>query len=155
MKTHHYSASVQWTGNDGVGTRDYRSYRRDHEIRFAGKPPLPGSSDPAFRGDPTRYTPEELLVASLSACHLLWYLHLCAVSGIVVLDYVDDAAGVMNEAADGAGEFTAVVLKPVVTIADGSAAATAEALHERAHGYCFIARSMNFPVSVAPTIRVA
>ncbi len=155
MKTHHYSACVQWTGNAGVGTRDYRSYRRDHEIRFAGKPPLPGSSDPAFRGDPTRYTPEELLVASLSSCHLLWYLHLCAVGGIVVLDYVDDAAGVMNEAADGSGEFTSVVLKPVVTIAAGGNVATAEALHERAHGYCFIARSMNFPVSVVPTIRVA
>ena len=151
-KQHQYAVSMTWTGNDGTGTQSYRGYRRDHEITAAGKPPIPGSSDPAFRGDPARYNPEELLVASLSSCHMLWYLHLCAVNGIVVLDYRDEAAGTMQEEADGGGAFVRVVLKPRVTIAKGADRGKALALHEQAHHLCFIARSVRFPVEVAPEI---
>src|SRR5579871_6202515 len=116
MKQHHYELQLEWTGNDGEGTRSYKTYRRDHTITFAGKPPLPGSSDPNFRGDASRYNPEELLVASLSACHMLWYLHLCAVNQITVLKYEDRASGVMEEKSDGSGAFVRVRLKPVVVV---------------------------------------
>ncbi|HEX7111909.1 MAG TPA: OsmC family protein, partial [Mizugakiibacter sp.] len=133
-------------------TASYRGYRRDHVIEAADKPPIPGSSDPQFRGDRTRWNPEELLVASLSACHQLWYLHLAAEAGVVVTAYVDRAEGVMAETADGGGRFTRVVLRPDITIAAGDAV-LAQALHERAHALCFIARSVNFPVEIEAQIR--
>ncbi len=152
-KTHQYQVSVRWTGNTGTGTSNYRSYGRKHEI-FTGtdKPAIPGSADPAFRGDAAGWNPEELLVASLSACHQLWYLHLCAEAGVVVVDYVDTAEGLMDEDADGSGRFRRVVLRPRVTIAPGSDAARAHALHEAAHAKCFIFRSVNFPVDHEPQI---
>ena len=149
---HQYSVSTAWTGNDGTGTQSYAGYRRDHEISAPGKPAIPGSSDPAFRGDRARYNPEELLVASLSTCHMLWYLHLCAVNQIVVLDYRDEASGTMQEEADGGGAFVRVVLKPRVTIAAGSDRDKALTLHGKAHHLCFIARSVRFPVEVAAQI---
>jgi organic hydroperoxide reductase OsmC/OhrA len=153
MKTHRYSVAVEWTGNTGTGTSGYRNYDRRHEISAGNKKPtIPGSSDPAFRGDPTRWNPEELLVASLSACHKLWYLHLCANAGIVVLAYVDHAEGVMEETPDGAGHFTCVILRPQVTVAPGSDVAKARELHAAAHAKCFIARSVNFPVLHEPEI---
>ncbi|MGH7105310.1 MAG: OsmC family protein [Acetobacteraceae bacterium] len=151
-KQHQYAVSIAWTGNDGSGTQSYRGYRRDHEIAAAGKPPIPGSSDPSFRGDRARYNPEELLVASLSSCHMLWYLHLCSVNGIVVLEYRDDADGTMQEEDGGAGAFIRVVLKPRVTIAKGGDRGKALALHEEAHHLCFIARSVRFPVEVAAQV---
>lgn len=146
-KIHHYSVLVEWTGNTGSGTTGYRNYERRYEISAGtGKPPIPGSSDPAFRGDPTRWNPEELLVASLSACHQLWYLHLCADAGIVVLTYIDHAEGEMEETPGGEGRFTRVILRPHVTVAPGSDVAKARELHAAAHAQCFIARSVNFPV---------
>jgi len=153
MKIHTYDIQLAWTGNDGAGTRDYRSYRRDHEIRAAGRPVLAGSSDPAFRGDASRYNPEQLLVAALSSCHMLWYLHLCAVNGIVVHDYRDEAQGEMTEEASGAGRFTRVVLRPRVRLSGD--AVKARALHAEAHGYCFIARSVNFPITLEPLIEAS
>ena len=141
-RQHQYAVSIAWTGNDGDGTKSYRSYRRDHEIAVAGKPPIPASSDPSFRGDRARYNPEELLVASLSSCQMLWYLHLCSVNGIVVLEYRDDAEGTMQEEDDGAGAFVRVVLKPRVTIAKGGDRVKALALHEQAHHLCFIAQTL-------------
>ncbi len=151
-KTHQYQVEVRWTGNTGQGTASYRAYERAHEIFVAGKPIIPGSSDPAFRGDPTRYNPEELLVASLSTCHMLWYLHLCADAKIVVTEYWDNPIGIMTETKDGGGRFTEVTLKPVVTVAAGSDLALAEQLHEKAHHLCFVANSMNFPVRCEPKI---
>jgi organic hydroperoxide reductase OsmC/OhrA len=153
-RRHHYEIAVEWTGNDGAGTSSYRAYRRDHIVRAPGKPDLPGSAEPVFRGDPSRYNPEELLVASVSQCHMLWYLHLCAVAGVVVEAYHDDAAGVMQEAPDGSGVFTEVVLRPRVVIAAGSDPARAAQLHQEAHGKCFIAASVAFPVRHEPTIEV-
>lgn len=153
-REHHYQAKVTWTGAAEGPTRDYESYSRAHRIEMAGKPPIEGSSDPSFRGDPSRHNPEEMLVAALSACHMLWYLHLCAVKGVVVLDYVDAAEGTMLEE-PRKGRMTEVVLHPQVTIAADSDPAKAKALHERAHGECFIANSMNFPVRCQPVIMVA
>ncbi len=118
-RDHHYQVSTRWTGNLGSGTSAYRAYSRNYEITAAGKEaPIPGSSDPAFRGDPSRYNPEELLVGALSACHMLWVLHLCADAGIAVTGYVDDAEGYMVEHVDGSGEFTSVVLRPKMKISD-------------------------------------
>ena len=145
---HHYQVQTTWTGNTGRGTADYRAYQRDHEIFIAGKTaPIPGSSDAAFRGDPARYSPEELLVSTLSACHMLWMLHLCADAGITVIAYSDQACGVMAETADGSGHFTEVTLHPVMTITDAARIEDAAALHARAHDLCFIANSVNFPVT--------
>ena len=153
-KRHAYAVRVTWTGNLGQGTSGYRAYDRVHEIVAAGKPVIPGSSDPAFRGDPSRYNPEDLLVASLSACHMLWYLHLCADAKVVVTDYVDDASGTMVMTPDRGGHFTEVVLRPNVTLKRGGDAALARELHERAHQLCFIANSVNFPVRCEPAIQI-
>lgn len=149
---HNYLVSVDWTGNTGTGTSSYAAYSRDHVIQAAGKPDVPGSSDPAFRGDPARWNPEELLVASLSACHKLWYLHLCAVEGVTVLAYRDEAEGVMVEDRERGGAFSRVTLRPQVTIRHGDDAELAAELHGRAHHFCFIANSMNFPVLCEPRI---
>ena len=153
-KTHLYQVDLRWTGNTGQGTASYRTYERSHEITVEGKPPIFGSSDPTFRGDQTRYNPEELLVASLSACHMLWYLHLCASARLVVTNYVDRPIGTMVETEEGGGRFIEVVLKPVVTVQAGSDLALIEQLHEKAHHLCFIANSMNFPVLCEPSVHL-
>ncbi len=153
---HTYEIVTRWTGNLGSGTSGYRAYSRDHEFRGPGKlGPIFGSSDPTFRGDSKRYNPEELLVASLSACHLLWYLHLCADAGVVVLDYVDAAQGTLAIDADGGGRFTEVVLRPQVTVAFAEQEQVAQALHAEAHRLCFIANSVNFPVRHVPAVKSA
>lgn len=149
-RQHQYPVRMTWTGNTGTGTADYRGYERAHEYSVAGKPVILGSSDPAFRGDATRYNPEELLVMSLSSCHMLWYLHLCAEAGVVVTEYVDDAVGTLVEVTETGGHFTEVVLRPVATLRAGSDVALAAQLHERAHHLCFVANSVNFPVRFEP-----
>jgi organic hydroperoxide reductase OsmC/OhrA len=155
LKQHTYQLRVEWTGNDGEGTKTYRGYRRDHTIVAEGKPQIFGSSDPAFRGDRSRYNPEELLVAALSSCHMLSYLHLCAVNHVNVLEYLDAAQGTMQENADGSGQFVQVVLHPAVKISADSDREKAMALHHDAHKLCFIARSVNFEVEVVAEIERA
>jgi organic hydroperoxide reductase OsmC/OhrA len=150
VKTHRYETCVAWAA-DGEGTKSYRSYSRNFMITAQRKAEIEGSSDPAFHGDATRYNPEELLVASLSSCHMLWYLHLCSVNRIVVLYYRDNATGTMEEG-DGAGQFVKAELRPEIRIARGGDSARALALHEEAHRLCFIARSVNFPVNVEAEI---
>jgi len=151
MATHRYEVTVRWTGNAGEGTRTYRSYRRDHEIAAPGKTrAVEASSDPAFRGDPDRWNPEELLVASLASCHMLWLLHLAADAGIVVTAYEDAARGAMAGNADGSGQFESVTLRPRVTITRAGDRERLAVLHDRAHAMCFIARSVNFPVRHEP-----
>lgn len=150
MPFHHYALTVSWTGNLGTGTSSYRAYDRAHELTAHGKGVIAGSSDPQFRGDPTRYNPEELLVGSLSACHMLWYLHVCAEAGVVVEHYVDQAEGVMHTDADGGGHFTEVVLRPRCTYRELVESARIADLHAAAHARCFVANSMNFPVRVEP-----
>ena len=151
MKQHAYNLRIDWTGNDGDGTTTYKSYRRDHTIQSGDKPQIAASSDPTFRGDASRYNPEELLVAALSSCHMLSYLHLCAVNGINVVEYSDGAMGIMRQNDDGSGEFVSVTLHPKVTIATGDSE-KALALHHKAHELCFIARSVNFPVETHPEL---
>lgn len=152
---HEYAADVVWTGAGASGTTGYAAYSRDHEIRVAGKPTLLGSADPAFRGDPARHNPEELLVAALAECHMLWFLHFAATSGVAVVGYADRATGTMRVEAAGHGQFTQVVLRPLVTVRPGGAVAAGldaqlADLHRRAHEHCFIARSVTFPVLTEP-----
>jgi organic hydroperoxide reductase OsmC/OhrA len=154
-KHHKYTLQVVWTGDQGSGTSSYDAYSRDHLVRAANKPAIEASSDPAFRGTTTRHNPEELFVASLSSCHMLWYLHLCAVNGIVVTGYVDDPVGTMEESAQGSGHFTDVVLRPQVTIGAGGDVKLAVRLHEEAHKFCFIANSVNFPVRCEPSTDIS
>lgn len=147
---HHYRVTVTWTGNTGSGTSGYRDYRRDHVVSAAGRPAIAGSSDPAFRGDASRWNPEDLLLASASACHQLWYLHLCADAGIAVLAYEDSAAATM---VDGeGGHFTRIVLRPRVTVRAGDDLALAERLHHAAHAQCFVANSLKTPIDCVPVI---
>lgn len=152
-RTHRYEVLVTWTGNTGVGTRSYKEYSRAHAIAAGAKPDILGSADPAFRGEAERWNPEDLLVAALSACHKLWYLHLCADAGITVLDYRDRAEGTMVEGS-APGRFTEVVLRPEVRIAESARLQEASNLHAKAHGQCFIANSVNFPVRCQPRISV-
>jgi organic hydroperoxide reductase OsmC/OhrA len=154
-KSHRYATRLTWTGDTGEGTSSYRSYARDYEIAAPGKPVLLGSSDPSFRGDPGRWNPEELLLASISACHQLWYLHLCAVNGVVVTAYRDEAQAVMVEDESGGGRFESAVLRPRVTIAAGSDPDRALALHHDANAKCFVANSLNFPVGHEASIVLA
>lgn len=146
-RVHHYNIQTTWTGNRGEGTRDYRSYDRSHVISIDGKADIQGSSDPSFRGDKSKHTPEDLFVSTLSTCHMLWYLHLCAVNGVIVLEYTDQATGTMEEDPNGSGRFTSVTLKPEVLVADQSMIEKANELHREAHKMCFIANSVNFEIA--------
>ncbi|ROI01802.1 MULTISPECIES: OsmC family protein [unclassified Chryseobacterium] len=154
MKNHYYKTTIQWTGNKGSGTSGYRDYDRSHTISAENKTMIEGSSDPAFRGDRTKYNPEEMFLSSLSSCHMLWYLHFCAEAGVIVTEYTDEATGIMAETANGSGHFTEVTLHPVVTVAEESMVEKAEQLHHKAHEFCFIANSVNFPVKHKPVLLV-
>ncbi len=150
-RQHDYTARVEWTGNRGDGTRSYRGYDRTWDIATPGKPVIHCSNDPLLGGDPGLSNPEDLLLASLSACHMLWYLHLASVAGIVVLSYQDNPIGRGETSPDGAGRFLSATLKPHIVVEAGSDLAEAERIHDRIHQYCFIARSVNFPVRYEPS----
>ncbi|MBS0025205.1 OsmC family protein [Microbacterium paraoxydans] len=149
---HHYALTTTWTGNSGTGTSGYRDYRRDVTIEIEGKPALLASSDKPFRGDPSRWNPEDLLLASLSECHLLSYLHACVTAGVVVVSYRDSARGLMRENGAGGGSFVEVTLHPEVVVADPSMIEVAERAHAQANEWCFIANSVNFPVRHEATV---
>ena len=152
MSQHHnYAATITWTGNKGEGTVKYDAYERAHTWSVEGKPDILCSSDNPFRGDGTKHNPEDMLLASLSSCHMLWYLHLCADAGVIVTDYTDHATGVLTMNAPGGARFTEVVLHPLVTVKEASMIEKANALHDEAHKKCFIASSVNFPVKHEPT----
>jgi organic hydroperoxide reductase OsmC/OhrA len=150
-REHHYQVGVAWTGNTGQGTATYTSYSRAHEISGAQQPPIPGTTEVARFNDPSRYTPEDLIVGALSACHMMWLLHLCSDAGITVVSYVDQAHGTMKPEGQS-GQFTEVTLRPHMKITDALRIPDAEALHHQAHKLCNIARSVNFPVRCEPTV---
>ena len=154
MKAQHkYSLTVQWTGNNGQGTNDYHPYERSHTVHIDNKVDIYCSSDPAFRGDKTKHNPEELFVASIASCHMLWFLHLCAEAGIIVLNYTDNATGIMQETENGSGHFIEVLLQPLVIVSDPSMIEKANDLHAKANQFCFIANSCNFPIHHKPTCK--
>lgn len=152
MNKHNYQVTIEWTGNQGIGTFDYNSYNRNHTISSEGKyDQIHGSSDPSFLGDKAKYNPEDLFLSSLSACHMLWYLHVCATNKIVVTEYVDNAKGVMEIMENGIGKFVEVTLYPTVKITDKKMISKANELHAEAAKMCFIANSCNFEVKHNPT----
>lgn len=153
MKQHHYQLSLNWKDTNGCGTTSYKSYSRDHQVSKSTLTNIQLSSDPNFRGNPDKFNPEELLVSSLSSCHLLWYLHLCAENKIVVLKYNDSPEGWMEEESDGGGQFKEVILRPEILIEGKEVPALAYSLHAEAHKKCFIARSCNFPVKIEAIIK--
>jgi len=151
---HTYKSKIIWTGNIGIGTANYKSYERSHTISIAHKANLLATSDPAFRGDPTKHNPEELFLSSLSSCHMLWYLHLCSAAGIIVESYEDNAVGIMEEMPNGSGKFTEVTLYPIVNVCNTSMIEKASDLHHDANKMCFIANSCNFEVAHKPIIKL-
>jgi organic hydroperoxide reductase OsmC/OhrA len=152
-KQHSYKAEIKWTGNLGTGTSEYTAYSRNYEVSGDnGREIIKASADPVYRGEASRYNPEELLLAAIAGCHMLWYLHLCADAGVTVVDYKDEASGILTETDDGNGKFSEATITPRVTITKASDAESAEKLHEKAHEFCFIANSLNFPVRCEPTI---
>lgn len=154
LDEHRYALTVRWTGNLGAGTSSYRGYSRDHDVEIPGLPVLRCSADPTFHGDRERYNPEQLLLAALSQCHMLSFLHVAVKRGVVVTAYEDRAEGLMRTNRDGSGQFESVTLKPRVTVAEPAAPELLEELHTEANKVCFIARSVNFPVLHEPAAGV-
>ena len=154
-KEHVYTTHIEWTGNKGSGTSDYLAYSRDHILQIEGKANLQCSSDSIFHGDKSKHNPEDFFVASLSACHMLWYLHLCADASIIVVAYNDHAKGNLLLDPINGGRFVSVMLNPIVTVAKESMIPLARELHIHAHKKCFIANSCNFPIEHNPTFLVA
>ena len=154
MSEHTYEVTVSWTGNRGPGTTGIRDYDRDHTITADGPPVIEGTADPGFLGDPTRWNPEQLFTASISQCHMLWYLGLCARAGVVVHEYTDEAEGTMVSGPDHRARFSEVVLRPRIVVDTAEQVERAVALHEKAHEMCFIAQSVNFEVKVDPLVTV-
>lgn len=151
---HNYTITIEWTGNNGNGTSNYQAYERSHSILVDNKTAIFCSSDPAFRGDPSKHNPEELFIASIASCHMLWFLHLCAEAGIVVTEYSDKATGIMTSGSNGGGRFTEVTLHPKVIVASTSMKEKTNRLHKKASKLCFIANSLNFPVQHQPVCDV-
>lgn len=151
-KLHSYKATIEWTGNNGTCTDHYKNYERSHTIKIENKATIQGSSDVVFRGDKTKHNPEDLLVSAISSCHLLWYLHLCAINGVVILEYTDNVIGTMLETPNGSGYFTEVILNPTIQVSNINMIEHAIKLHHKAHEFCFIAKSVNFPVKIQPII---
>jgi organic hydroperoxide reductase OsmC/OhrA len=151
-KNHEYTACVEWTGNTGEGTRSYKSYERSWQLNTKGKPVIDCSNDPVLGGDPNKHNPEDLLVASVASCHMLWYLHLCSVAGIAVTSYKDNPLAIGEMLPSGAGRFVSITLRPTITITNGSDENQALSIHDDIHQYCFIARSINFPVGIDANI---
>ena len=152
---HHYRTTIKWTGNKGTGTDNYRNYERNYEVTVTDKPKIFGSSDPTFRGDKTKNNQEDLLVTELCSCNMLWYLHLCSEAGVIVIDYIDNATGIMVETSNGGGQFVEVTLNPNVSVKELWMIDKANELHKKANELCFIANSVNFPVHHNSTITVA
>ena len=151
-KTHEYTARIRWTGNRGTGTSAYKAYERTWDLMSDGKAVVHCSNDPLLGGDPARYNPEDLLIAAVASCHMLWYLHLCANAGVTVLSYEDDPVGLGEGEPSGAGRFLSMTLRPAISITADSDEQAAREIHGKIHRYCFIARSVNFPVHCQPVI---
>lgn len=150
---HKYLTTIEWTGNNGSGTSGYTAYERSHTIQVPGKVDIEASSDPHFRGDAKKYNPEELFLASIASCHMLWYLHLCADHGIIVETYQDKASGVMETGSDGSGQFSKIILMPLITVQHERMIDMAVKLHHKAHDMCFLANSVNFEIAVQPQVK--
>lgn len=150
-REHEYASRIIWTGNTGEGNRTYRGYMRTWDLSAPGKPTVACSNDPLLGGDASKYNPEDMLLSALSACHMLWYLHLASDAGVVVHGYQDDPVGIGETSPDGAGRFIRAVLRPTIELEEGCDTARADRIHDEIHKFCFIARSVSFPISCEAT----
>lgn len=149
---HRYRATIAWEGSTGGG---YTAYTRDHEGAVPpATEPFALSADPHFRGDATRATPEQLLVLAASSCQMLSFLHVAATAKLDVLDYTDDAEGIMPEG-EQPMRITRITLRPKVLVAADSDVSRFEELMHEAHKSCFIANSLTTEVVVEPTVEIA
>ena len=151
---HNYKLTTIWTGNKGDGTKNVRTYDRSHTISIPGKPDLFLTTDNPAVGDKSKLNPEDLLVSALSSCHMLSYLYLCSLEGVIITSYLDNATGIMIENESGGGKFKEVTLNPIVSVTEESMVEKAIALHHKAHEICYIANSVNFEVKCNPTCTV-
>lgn len=147
---HNYKLTAEWTGNKGDGTKNVRTYDRSHTISIQGKPDLFLTTDNPAVGDKSKLNPEDLLVSALSSCHMLSYLYLCSMEGVIITTYLDNATGIMIENESGGGKFKEVTLNPIVSVTEESMVEKAIALHHKAHEICYIANSVNFEVKCNP-----
>lgn len=152
MKQEHtYTTRIVWTGDRGEGTTHYHSYDRTWNIAIPGKPVIECSNDPLLGGDPSRPNPEDLLISALSACHMLWYLHLASQAEMIVRGYTDQPVAIGETEPDGAGRFLKATLRPHIIVAPGTNLKTADELHPQIHQFCYIARSVCFPIEYQAT----
>lgn len=151
-KTHDYTVKIEWTGNRGTGTSAYRAYDRNWDLATPGKPLMHCSNDPLLGGNHEKHNPEDMLIAALSSCHMLWYLHLCSEAGVIVTSYQDNPIAVGEVEPSGKGRFLSATLKPRIEITAESDPVKAAQLHDEIHQVCFVARSVNFPVTYEPEI---
>ena len=151
---HNYKLTAEWTGNKGDGTKNVRTYDRSHTISIPGKPDLFLTTDNPAVGDKSKLNPEDLLVSALSSCHMLSYLYLCSMEGVIITSYLDNATGIMIENESGGGKFKEVTLNPIVSVTEVSMVEKAIALHHKAHEICYIANSVNFEVKCNPTCTI-
>jgi organic hydroperoxide reductase OsmC/OhrA len=150
--THEFKTQTEWTGNTGEGTTTYEGYNREYTISSEGKENILGSSAAGFRGDVSKFNPEDLFIASLSSCHMLWYLHLCADNGIKVISYIDSTEATLGVFLNGKGFFQHITLKPQVVVEDPAHIQKAIALHQKANKMCFLANSLRLPLKHVPTV---
>jgi organic hydroperoxide reductase OsmC/OhrA len=151
---HNYKLTAVWTGNNGDGTKNVRTYDRSHTVSIEGKPELFLTTDNAAVGDKSKLNPEDLLVAAISSCHMLSYLYLCSLDGVVITSYTDNATGIMLENESGGGSFKEIILHPICEVTDESMITKALELHHKAHEICYIANSVNFEVTCNPTCTI-
>lgn len=146
---HSYTLDLKWNGNKND---DPRTYDRSFILSANGKTEIMGSADSFSRGDAKRWNPEEMLLASLSSCHMLWYLYLCSTSKIIVTSYQDHPTGILNIDPNGISRFIEATLNPQIVIADSTRHEEALSLQQQAHDKCYIVNSVNFEVKVKPQV---
>lgn len=147
-KLHDFDAKIRWTGNQGRGTEHYKAYTRDWTLESPGKPPVACSNDPMLGGNPELYNPEDMLIAALSSCHMLWFLHLASDAGLIVQSYTDTPVGTGESLPDGTGRFVSALLQPEIGLTAPFDTELADRVHAQIHNHCFIARSVNFPIQI-------
>lgn len=148
---HIFKVALSWFSTEKVASPKSKVYSKSHHISIEGKSDLAISAAKAFKGDPSLYNPEDLLLSSLVSCHMMSYLYLCDQNNIEVISYTDHAEAILEVNSDASGRFVEVILKPAVVILNPEQIALALDLHKKANQLCFIANSCNFPVMHMPT----
>ena len=143
---HLFKVALNWIKKEPQTDSSTRIYTKSHHISIEGKPDLEVSAAKAFKGDPNLYNPEDLLLSSLTSCHMMSYLYCCMQYKIEVISYQDHSEATLQVNPDGSGKIVKVDLFPEIIISNSSQIELALSLHKKANELCFIANSCNFPV---------